>query len=421
MDEPPTLTCLASAVKIGFYSTMGGMPWGGSEVLWSQVAHRMLAAGHEVTINYKWWPEESPKLQALRDAGATVWTRDNPADAPAKPRFRLFSRENTTPQGEGHFIERWVTRERPNFVLVTVDYHLSNVRPAPNLIRLKVPYAINLQSASTGYTPEWCLDPFRTAYDNAQMVYCVSQENLDRVETNLAMPLKRTKIIDNPFAVRTDEELGWPSTDDGFRLACVGRIHFQSKGQDVLLNVLKQPKWKERNLKVSLYGETQGNGKHVDDLIAVHGLQDQVQVMGYSKDITSVWANHHGLVLPSRYEGAALAVVEALVCGRICITTDVGRNRELIDEGETGFVASAPTERMLDRALEAAWQKRHQWRGMGQLAGKRIRQRYGADPVQDFTDELSGVMEQTAKQWPGSPSQNQAGPKTQTGPQPRVA
>jgi hypothetical protein len=40
-------------MRIAFYSTMGGMPWGGSEELWSRAAKVLLARGHQVCVNYK--------------------------------------------------------------------------------------------------------------------------------------------------------------------------------------------------------------------------------------------------------------------------------------------------------------------------------------------------------------------------------
>ena len=41
--------------------------------------------------------------------------------------------------------------------------------------------------------------------------------------------------------------------------------------------------------------------------------------------------------------GVAAFVVEAMLCGRPCIATDVGGNRELIRDGINGFLANAPT------------------------------------------------------------------------------
>jgi glycosyltransferase involved in cell wall biosynthesis len=132
------------------------------------------------------------------------------------------------------------------------------------------------------------------------------------------------------------------------------------------------------------------------DLIRQFDLGDAIKFREYSEDVEQIWRDHQGLILPSRYEGAPLVVVEAMLCNRICVATDVGRNRELIDDDETGFIAAAPTPQFLDEALERAWHKRTAWREMGQLAGQRIRQRYGEDPISDFRERLLSLVNRPA-------------------------
>ena len=49
-----------------------------------------------------------------------------------------------------------------------------------------------------------------------------------------------------------------------------------------------------------------------------------------------------------------LSLVEAMLCRRPCIATDVGGNRELIRDGVNGFLAKAPTVESLDEAMNRA-------------------------------------------------------------------
>jgi len=57
-------------MRIAFLSTMGGLPWGGSEELWSGAADELLDRGHEVLFNYRQWPATAAPLQRLIDKGA---------------------------------------------------------------------------------------------------------------------------------------------------------------------------------------------------------------------------------------------------------------------------------------------------------------------------------------------------------------
>jgi glycosyltransferase involved in cell wall biosynthesis len=116
----------------------------------------------------------------------------------------------------------------------------------------------------------------------------------------------------------------------------------------------------------------------------MHGVGDRVHFLGFTDDIVSVWANHHALALPSRSEGLPLAVVEAMLCGRMCIVTDVSGNAELIENNGTGFIAKAPTPDLLDEAMERAWQRRSEWQEMGARAARAIRVHVSADPIGEF-------------------------------------
>ena len=101
-----------------------------------------------------------------------------------------------------------------------------------------------------------------------------------------------------------------------------------------------------------------------------YAIADRVEFCGYVDDIRSIWQANHLLVLPSRDEGTPLALVEAMLCGRPAVVTDVGGNAEWIDDGETGFVAEAPTARSFGAALERAWLANTQWQKMGARAQK---------------------------------------------------
>ena len=107
-----------------------------------------------------------------------------------------------------------------------------------------------------------------------------------------------------------------------------------------------------------------------------------------------IWAANHALLLPSRYEGSPRVVIEAMLCNRVSVTTDIGRNRELIDDGVSGFVADGAIARLLDDAMERAWEKRDQWQAMGALAGQHIRERYPDDPVREFADRIIDLVPQ---------------------------
>ena len=380
-------------MKVGFYSCMSGIEWGGSEVLWWKTARLLQQQGHDVAVNYKWWPEPAQQLVDLRDAGASIWFRNQPKtflETKTESLKKLFSKNGNQ--------LTWLQTTRPDAVLITLGYHPDRLPIADECRRLSIPYAINIQSASTFYfIHSDNLEKYRRWYQNASKVFFVSDENELKLQNNLAIKLANTEIIANPFNVDNQASPAWPQDDSVFKLAVVGRFHFQSKGQDLIVDTMKQDKWRNRPIQITFYGHDQGQLQQLQDLIALHGLGKQLSYGGFVDDVQEIWENNHALLLPSRYEGAPLVVIEAMLCNRMVVATNIGRNEELIDDGATGFIAEGPTVRLIDEALERAWGVREDWQQMGQLAGEHIRERYPADPIAEFANRLLSLAPEKSK------------------------
>jgi glycosyltransferase involved in cell wall biosynthesis len=372
-------------MRIGFFSAMSGLPWGGSEELWSRAAAVLLEQGHQVAFNCRKWPSVPAPLRRLIESGAKEHFRS---------RLRL-GRSIRQPLERLRLLRLgyagWLRKSRPDVVVISFACHTDDPQIASACRLLGIPYAIVVQAVGTN---NW-IEPrnvaeFQAAYTHAEQVFFVSAENRELMEANLGLDLSAAELVDNPYTVRSDAAPAWPSTPY-WKLACVARIHFPSKGQDLLLRVLRQPKWRERGLQVLMWGDDHGSLKQLRRLIELYGLERQVRYAGVHNDIEALWSEHHGLLLPSRVEGSSLALVEAILCGRIAIATNVGRAAELIDDGTSGFIAAAATPELVDAALERAWQHRHEWQAMGARAAASIRQRHGLQPAHDFAARVLDV------------------------------
>lgn len=362
---------------------MAGLPWGGSEELWSRAALALLEQGHQVSVNYKRRKQKVDRLETLKSHGADVYFRSG-------IRFGRALRKVMHAVHIGrHPGLKWLKAARPDFVLLSVGFHLDETSITQTLRDEGIPYAMLVQSASPYHWIE--MNRFaneRAAYAGAVRCFFVSKQNQSIVETNLALDLANAEIVDNPFQISLDAAPAWPSCDKSWKLACVARVHFQSKAQDLLINVMRQPKWRSRPVEIHCWGGDGGSMHQAKQLIAMHGLQKQVFLRGFTQNVEEIWREHHALVLPSRFEGNALAMIEAMLCGRMPIVTDVGRVSELVDDNENGFIARAATVELLDDALERAWQRRHEWQAMGARAAQAIRQRHSLQPAEDFAASL---------------------------------
>jgi glycosyltransferase involved in cell wall biosynthesis len=161
----------------------------------------------------------------------------------------------------------------------------------------------------------------------------------------------------------------------------------------LLLHALSDPRWKSRPLHVRFFGR----GSYELNLrrLAERLHLTNIEFTGYVHDIDALWADHHALILPSRYEGLPLALVEAMWCGRTAIVTDVDGNSEMIEDGVQGFLAPAATAGFVEEALERAWQARERWQEMGIAARESVRSVIPRDPIATFATELLRVAGST--------------------------
>src|SRR5208283_3407857 len=73
-------SALTSLLKMRFVfiSAMAGVPWGGSEELWSRAALRLHQEGHEVSASVVWWPQFASEVARLAQQGVEVVTQTRP-------------------------------------------------------------------------------------------------------------------------------------------------------------------------------------------------------------------------------------------------------------------------------------------------------------------------------------------------------
>ena len=363
-----------------FISTMHGHPWGGSEELWSQAATRLLAEGHQVSASVHHWPKMAPELRVLRERGCRIHQRRERIGS-----HFLYRLVGDTPEMAG--ARAFLKSTAPDVVFISCGAFADELWWYRACRQLGVRYMILANAVSeTSWPRDERVRQIHDAYTGAAKVYFVSQGNQRLVETMIGTRLSHAAIIRNPYKVDYDAAPAYPDAGEVLRLACVARLDPGAKGQDLLFHVLGQDKWRKRNLRVSLYGR----GTNVAGLKALAKMLDlrSVDFCDHVSDIQEIWRTHHLLILPSRYEGLPLALIEAMLCGRGSIVTDVAGHAEVVHDGETGFLAEAATVRHLDHAMERAWERRGEWQSIGAEAGRRIRTLVPRDPVGVFLEQL---------------------------------
>lgn len=371
--------------KYLFIMAQEGYPWGGSEPLWSSAAERLVHAGNEVRVSVKDWGRPVRQIEHLRRLGCKIFLRDEYRIPPFLTRQvrRIFPAPEYKP---AHLCKAGAG---VNLVVISQGANFEGLEWMEAARMQGHKYApISLSAVVYWWPNDDNAARLKQAYEGACATYFVSQANVELSRRQFTSLLPNSKVVRNPFAVRYDAQLPWPNfSSERLELACVGRLDVVSKAQDILLQVLGLPHWRERKVHLTLVGT--GPNERALRWMTQQLKLDNVDFAGQHENIEEIWQKHHALVLPSRFEGMPLVVVEAMLCGRPCIVTDVGGNRELVRDGINGFIAKAPTVELLDETMNRAWERRDQWKEIGLVAAADARQFVSPDPGKDFARELS--------------------------------
>lgn len=175
------------------------------------------------------------------------------------------------------------------------------------------------------------------------------------------------------------------------RIVCVSRLLWD-KGIAELVHAIEILKNKNHTLQtndieVIVYGTTDPENPRS---ISEQQLQQWenlklIQWAGHCEDIGTAYATCHIAVLPSYREGLPKSLLEAASCGRPIVTTDVPGCREIVQEGENGFLVPAGDSQALADALAKLIVNADLRAQMGHAGRRRVKQYFSNEIIQQQT------------------------------------
>ncbi|HLV79695.1 MAG TPA: glycosyltransferase, partial [Chthonomonadaceae bacterium] len=106
------------------------------------------------------------------------------------------------------------------------------------------------------------------------------------------------------------------------------------------------------------------------------GLGARARFLGFRKDLPRLYADLDMVVLSSRNEGLPTSLIEAMASGCVVVSTAVGGVPDLIQEGETGYLAPPAEPGALAAAIQRALAERERWPQITQCAQESARERF---------------------------------------------
>jgi glycosyltransferase involved in cell wall biosynthesis len=175
---------------------------------------------------------------------------------------------------------------------------------------------------------------------------------------------------------------------DGPVIGSLGRITYQ-KGYDVLVRAL-----------AALPGVSAvvvGDGperRAIEALAGRLGVQDRFEIVGWRDDARRYLGALDIFVLPSRFEGFPLSIVEAMLAGTAVVASDIGSIAEAVVPGETGLLVPPDDPEGLAAAIRELLDDPARRRTLSEAARSRARRHFTSSVMaaryQELYEEILG-------------------------------
>lgn len=136
-------------------------------------------------------------------------------------------------------------------------------------------------------------------------------------------------------------------------IGMVGRLTHQ-KGFDLGLDAAGRLAREIPSVRLVVTGDGPLRSE-IEGRINALGLADRVRLLGWRDDAAKLMAAFDILLVPSRWEGFGLVLLEAMSQETLVVATPVGAIGEIVIDGVTGWIATTPTsDALLERLRIAA-------------------------------------------------------------------
>ncbi|ENM3759761.1 glycosyltransferase family 4 protein [Vibrio cholerae] len=162
--------------------------------------------------------------------------------------------------------------------------------------------------------------------------------------------------------------LGLP--DNAFTVICIANAR-PSKGVHVLLDSAKQL-GSLHNLHLLLVGRDMDSEQHLK-LAEQSGMRERIHFLGYRTDVPELLAASQVQVQPSiSGEGLPKTIIEAMAMAIPSVVTITGGGKELLNDGETGFVVPTNDAGAIAEKIQWLYDSEQNRLTMGQKAQQRM-------------------------------------------------
>lgn len=319
---------------------MQGSSWGGSEELWYKAALTALREGDDIDFAVKYAPSRQ-KINELIQNGARFISLSKPAWlVKMNYRSKRYLRKNLFTPFDFIYKNRYdkiVISQGGTFdIAIDIDMKAAilNIKDSNIFI---ICHSID---DNTIFLTDAQRKDIRLIFNKADRIFFVAQRSLSIAEKKIAHRINNAQIIKNPLNLRDITYVPFPEIENKLQLAMVGSLNCRWKGHDLIFEALSNLKNRLFPWILNIYGTGQDEN-YLKELCNYYKISENVIFHGYAENIREIWEENHTLIMSSRVESAPLSLVEAMVCGRPALVTNIGGMPEWVTDNVNGFIANS--------------------------------------------------------------------------------
>jgi glycosyltransferase involved in cell wall biosynthesis len=141
--------------------------------------------------------------------------------------------------------------------------------------------------------------------------------------------------------------------DEQSRILLMLAVYELGKGYEFMFKVMSLLFKEKPDIHLVVCGDgSDEEFDHINNMRLNSSCPDNIHLMKFQKNIQSMLLESELLVMPSQeYESFGYAAVEAMLCKRAVIVTDVGGLPEVVKDGETGYVVNKDDYRLFLKSI----------------------------------------------------------------------
>jgi len=373
------------SARHSIFFVVDSLDLGGTETQMMQLARRLKANGHSVTVGCL--HPEGILAQDLVEAGIPVFGFPKPGS--------LLSLN-----GANQLLRMALFIRRKKFDVVHAHDLWANLMAVPAGRIAGAPIIISSQR-DLGHL--YWYTPFRRKVIgaihrlSARIVANSSAVRKLLVET-FRVPPSRVRVLHNSVdferfaSARRDRRQMFPDLDPATRLvAVVANMHSEVKGHHDLIDAARIICRAIPQTSFVLVGDG-AERRNIEDHAVVAGVRDHFIFLGRRLDVPEILACCELFTLPSHSEGFPNVILEAMAAGLPVVATQVGGVLEIIEDGQSGLLVPPRDYRALADAIIRVMKDPTLAASLSRNGQQRVQARFSFARLVTETEQLYGSM-----------------------------